>query len=74
MPPSVVSDRTEHCYQGASRLVHTAEVALGWRLQSLHCDLSVYIKTSQVIVVAPRNLKLAPLLAVAALSARNLFI
>ena len=67
-------DRTAHYCQWASRFIHTTEVALGCRQQAVHCQISVHVQTSDMVVMAPRNRKLALLLAVAASAASTLFI
>ena len=60
-------DRTAHYCKWASHFVHTTEVALGCT------HLSVHVQTSDVVVMAPRNRKLALLLAVAASAEPTLF-
>ena len=44
------------------------------RLHALHCQISVHVQTSDVVVMAPRNRNLALLLAVAVSVAPTLFI
>ena len=59
-------DRTAHFCQLASRFVHTTEVVLGRTRHAVHCQISVHVQASDVVVMAPRKRKLALLLAVAA--------
>ena len=66
-------DRTAHYCQWASRFVHTTEVALGCIMHAVHCQISLHVETSDVVVMAPSNRKLA-FLAVAASAAPTLFI
>ena len=61
-------DRTAHYCKWASRFIHTTEVTLACT------HLSVHVQTSDVLVMAPRNQKLALLLAVAASAALTLLI
>ena len=70
----VDNEHRSHCtLLSVSQSVRTHDRSSAW-LHALHCQISVHVQTSGVVVMAHRNLKLALLLAVVVSAAPTLFI
>ena len=70
----VDNGHTSHCtLLSVGQSFRTKDRSSSW-LHAVHCQISVHVQTSDLLVMAPRNRKLALLLAVAVSAAPTLFI